>query len=254
MHRLLVGSLIAGGALVAIGGIVLAAFLVAQRGTSDFIQPATSQADTLPTAGPLSPPEAPGPISPPVVIADPTPTFPVAPLTPPPDDSQWNTYLSPLGFTISHPPGWALISLGASPPAVGHVRIMNETAKAAYDSRLYNGVLEGGARSGETRIEIIPDIFPTFDVEGIAASCESENASTPRVATRVTFMGHPAIRCVGAGPLAYSPEVIAEQEMYVVALPSGRVVAISAVSYDAGPASADVLRAILATIDWVVTR
>jgi hypothetical protein len=95
----LVGVLRVGAVVLTAGGLGTGVYFLAPAGDGEDAGSRLQAPEATATV------DAPGRLPPP----RPTPIFPPAPITPPPiDTSNWQTYISPLGFTIKYPPGWAV--------------------------------------------------------------------------------------------------------------------------------------------------
>ncbi|MCH7512100.1 MAG: hypothetical protein IIB19_07020, partial [Chloroflexi bacterium] len=213
------GMLRVGIVLLAAGALAGGVYLLAQADD----ERAASSLET-PAATALSP----GPLSPPADIGAP----------PDVDTSGWLTYTSPLGFTIKYPPGWAVV-IGDIPE---RAKIFNEKAQEERARRIAVGALAGVAR-GEAWIEISPDVYPHFVVKELLQICRPDNLSPSETGvsepSEITFAGLPAVHCPG--------EV---RDLYLVGLPSGRVIGITAYAVDVGDATAGLLQAIMATVSF----
>jgi hypothetical protein len=205
------------------------------------VQAPVASADASPTAGASTP-----------TIAPPTPTLPAlatattAPPTATPsgiDTSNWQTYESPLGFTINYPPEWALVDLAAQGLAAGTVKISNPNVQ--NDVR---------GEDDEAWLEITPNAFDKYDRELLFQACGVGDASYEAVglaveASEVTFAGLPAVRCSQVGPTHFDPSLSVELEAYWLNAPAG-IVGITSYAIEGSQNTDVMLRTMLDSISF----
>ncbi len=227
-----------GAVAVTTAGLGAGVYFLAQAGEGQDAADRVQAPATIETPGQLSPPNV---IALTATPAEPTPTFPPAPITPPPniDTSDWKTYESPLGFSLKSPPDWIVQDKEANGLPRGTARIIEgATWKGIESGEIVN---EGGtARLPPGRFAIWLDIAGTqrqFDAAWEVSVCVPENRAVgaphpDQQATLVTFAGRPAVVCSSTDLSRDGGHRFAGVH-YAFALPSGATVMIGATTIDA---------------------
>jgi hypothetical protein len=237
----LVGVLRVGAVVLTAGGLGTGVYFLAPAGEGEDAGSrlqAPEATATVDARGPLTPPEE-G-----IVPPRPIPTFPPASVTPRPiDTANWQTYISPLGFTIKYPPGWRL------EPDHGYQRLLNPIAARQIDSARAQGLLDMVRVSGMAEVTIIVE-NSQFDTDLLIRACEETSGlesaeEPPDRAQVVTFAGRPAVRCVQAGLEPSGLESIGLS--FSVEFPPGRATLIGGAVTSPAPGDLAIITAILSS-------